>query len=244
MNRIRARELARSYLSQGEPTGWFDVLYVESRNDAMGIPWADLAPNPNFLEWFEANTIEPKGREAIVVGCGLGDDAEFLSDAGFKLTAFDIAPEAVRWCQRRFPSSRVSYRTADLFKLPAGWRCRFDLIVEIYTLQVLPPTIRPQAMQAIVDLVASQGQLLLMTRGREEDEAEGEMPWPLTKKELSQFIRRNLEQETFDDYWDQEVPPVHRFRVAYRKSKGGIPRRSPRSVSVGPSEGPTKERRT
>ena len=99
-------------------------------------------------------------------------------------------------------------------------------------------------MQAIVDLVASQGQLLVMTRGREEDEAEGEMPWPLTKKELSQFIRLNLEQETFDDYWDQEVPPVHRFRVAYRKSKGGIPRRSPRSVSVGPSEGPTKERRT
>ena len=115
-------------------------------------------------------------------------------------------------------------------------------VVEIYTLQVLPPTVRPQAMRAIVDLVASKGQLLVITRGREEDEAEGEMPWPLTREELSEFTRLNLEQESFEDYWDQEVPPVYRFRSSYRKSKGGLSRRSRRS-SVGPPGGPTQERR-
>ena len=201
MNRLRARELARTYLSQGEPTGWFDALYAGS-HDAKEIPWADLVPNPNLVEWFEASTIEPKGIQAIVVGCGLGDDAEFLSDEGFNVTAFDVSPAAIRWCKKRFPGSCVSYRTIDPLKLPADWHCRFDLTVEIYTLQVLPPVIRPQAMRALVDLVAPQGQLLIIARGRVEDEAEGEMPWPLTKEELSEFTRLNLEQETFEDYWD------------------------------------------
>ncbi len=229
MNRTRARALARTYLSQGEPTGWFDALYAES-HDAKEIPWADLVPNPNLMGWLEASSIEPRNRRAIVVGCGLGDDAEFLSDEGFNVTAFDVSPAAIRWCKKRFPGSRVDYRTIDLLKLPAGWLCRFDLAVEIYTLQVLPPTIRPQAMQAIVDLVAWQGQLLVITRGREEKEAEGEMPWPLTKEELVELTRLNLEQETFEDYWDHEVPPVYRFRAVYRKSKARDPRASPRSA--------------
>ncbi len=221
MNRTHARELARTYLSQGEPTGWFDRLYVESRNDAKRIPWADLVPNPNLVEWLEVSTIEPEGKQAIVVGCGLGDDAEFLSNEGFTVAAFDVSPEAIRWCKKRFPRSRVSYRTIDLLRLPEGWHRRFDFTVEIYTLQVLPPTIRPQAMQAIVDLVALRGRLLVITRGREEDGAEEEMPWPLTKEELSEFVRLDLEEELFEDYWDQEVPPVRRFRAVYRNSGGG-----------------------
>ncbi len=222
MNRIRARELARTYVDRGEPTGWFETLYVESQNDVQEIPWADLVPNPNLVKWIKVGSINGEGKQAVVVGCGLGDDAEFLSSAGFKVTAFDVSPEAIRWCQRRFPSSRVTYGTADLFDLPVGWHSRFDLAAEIYTLQVLPPAIRPRAMQAIVDLVASQGRLLVITRGREEDEAEGEMPWPLTKEELSGFTRLNLEQETFEDYCDQEVPPVHRYRAVYRKSEAGL----------------------
>ena len=116
-------------------------------------------------------------------------------------------------------STEHDYDAAVLSEMGNGLDAA-SYVVEIYTLQVLPPTVRPQAMRAIVDLVASKGQLLVITRGREEDEAEGEMPWPLTREELSEFTRLNLEQESFEDYWDQEVPPVYRFRSSYRKSKG------------------------
>ena len=105
MDRIRARELARTYLSRGEPAGWFDALYAESCH-AKEIPWADLVPNPNLVEWFEASTIEAKSKQAIVVGCGLGDDAEFLSDEGFNVTAFDVSPAAIRWWPRGRGRSR------------------------------------------------------------------------------------------------------------------------------------------
>lgn len=48
-----------------------------------------------------------------------------------------------------------------------------------YTLQVLPPAARPPAMRRMAEWVASGGVLLVITRGREPDEPEGNMPWPL-----------------------------------------------------------------
>jgi hypothetical protein len=43
------------------------------------------------------------------------------------------------------------------------------------------------------------------------------MPWPLTKDELTDFLRFGLKEVSFEDYVDDEEPPVRRFRVAYRK---------------------------
>jgi hypothetical protein len=43
------------------------------------------------------------------------------------------------------------------------------------------------------------------------------MPWPLTKEELTDFLRLGLREVSFEDYLDDEVPPVRRFRVEYRR---------------------------
>lgn len=45
------------------------------------------------------------------------------------------------------------------------------------------------------------------------------MPWPLTRSELTHRPDCGLEQATFEDYIDDEDPPVRRFRVEYRKPK-------------------------
>jgi hypothetical protein len=68
----------------------------------------------------------------VVVGCGLGADAEFVARHGFATTAFDISATAVRTAQQRYPTSPVDYRTADLF----------DLVVEIINVQALPVSLR------------------------------------------------------------------------------------------------------
>ncbi len=71
-------------------------------------------------------------RKALVVGCGLGDDAEFLSQQGFTVTAFDVSPTAIAWCKQRFPGSTVSYHVTDLFEPSAKWLSSFDFVLEYY----------------------------------------------------------------------------------------------------------------
>ena len=108
--RNRARELAAHHLDRGDALGWFEALYAEAAGNSSHVPWADLRPNPNLVEWFEEKPIEGKDRPALVVGCGLGDDAEFLAQEGFRVTAFDVSPTAIDWCQKRFPGSSVDLR--------------------------------------------------------------------------------------------------------------------------------------
>jgi SAM-dependent methyltransferase len=208
-NRVRARELAAASRVSGDPTAWFELLYQEQEQGNRVVPWADLGVNPNLIP------MEGAGKTALTVGCGLGDDAEQLAAWGFETTAFDISPSAIRACRRRFPHSEVTYVAADLLAPPEEWAGRFDLVLEIYTLQVLPAELRPLAMRSMAGFLKKGGKILLIARGREENEPEGLMPWPLTRRELGEFAASGLREESFEDYFDKESPPVRRFRAIY-----------------------------
>lgn len=222
-DRSTARELARRHVADGDPLGWFEVLYAQARDDPSSIPWADLSPNPNLVGWLEREGIAGSGRRALVVGCGLGDDAEDLSRRGFETVAFDISATAISWCRRRFPGSCVRYAEADLLEPPREWTEGFDLVLESYTLQVLPARLRDEAMRRTASFVAPSGTLLVIARGREPDDAEGAMPWPLTRSELAAFQEAGLDELRFEDYLDDEDPPERRFRVTYERGHGRSP---------------------
>ncbi len=215
--RTLARQLARESLSEGDATSWFERLYATAKGDASLVQWADLRPNPSLEEWARKTGLSGKGKAALVIGCGLGDDAEELARLGFHVTAFDISGTAVAWCRRRFPCSAVEYRVADLFSPPASWVGAFDFVLEAYTLQVLPPDVRQMAAERIASFVAPGGTLLVICRGRELDDDPGAMPWPLTRGELDAFKRCALHEASFEDYLDGETPPVRRLRVEYRR---------------------------
>src|SRR5690348_882607 len=107
MPREDIRTLAHQYLEKGQPTGWFEPLYAQSRGDASSIPWADLRPNPHLTSWLAQHPLSGAGRRALVIGCGLGDDAEEFARLGFAVTAFDISPTAIQWSHKRFADSKV-----------------------------------------------------------------------------------------------------------------------------------------
>src|SRR5438445_6301625 len=209
--RSRVQGLARDAIERGEPLAWFEQLYAAAQ-DENDIPWADRRPNPGLLEWIEEHGVAP-GR-ALVVGSGLGDDAEALAARGLDVTAFDIAPTAIAWSRRRFPASPVDYRDANLFDLPVEWEGAFDFVFEAFTLQALPPELRPAAASAIAGALAPGGTALVIARGRDEDEPLGELPWPLTRAELLRLFA-GLEQVQLEDYLDAE--PVRRPRLTVRR---------------------------
>ena len=214
--RATAREIAYKHLKAGDPLSWFEDLYSRAGEDTSIIPWADLTPNPNLTDWLERNEFVYPGK-ALKVGCGLGDDAEELTRRGFETTAFDISASAIAWCRKRYPQSSVSYVVEDLFSAPTEWKAGFHFVLESYTLQVLPPNIRSNAVRCIAAFVAPGGTLLVVARGREPSEPEGNMPWPLTKDELLLFKTVRLKEVSFEDYMDSEDPPVRRFRATYRR---------------------------
>ena len=216
-HRATAREIAQQYLEAGDPLGWFEDLYTTARGDASIIPWADLIPNPSVIAWLDGNRIQGMGKKALKVGCGLGDDAEELDKRGFETTAFDISLTAIDWCKKRFPNSSVHYTAEDLFNAPRDWLGGFDFVLECYTLQVLPLKLRRRATAEIAGFVRPGGTLLVICRGRDLDDPEGKMPWPLTREEVDAFKLHGLKEITFEEYLDKEDPPVRRFRVAYYK---------------------------
>ena len=214
-DRSRARALARESIRRGDAVGWFERLYVEaSRGNAM-VPWADLVANPLVVEWLDREAPLP-GR-ALDVGTGLGDTAEDLARRGFAVVAFDVSPTAIAGARRRFPASAVDYRVADVFRLAADFEAAFDLVVECYTLQVLPADVRAEAVAAIRRTVAPGGTLLIVARGREPGEPEGQMPWPLTRGELERVAGGDVRLTSFEDFVDREDPPVRRFRAVFRR---------------------------
>lgn len=209
-----ARKVAMKHLDAGDPLGWFEALYSLAGQDFSIIPWADLAPNPNLVSWLDRYRTTISGR-ALIVGSGLGDDAEELARRGFRTTAFDISETAIEWSRKRFPYSPVNYTVADLFTPPDDWKGSFDFVLESYTLQVLPPELRAEATGCIASFVSPGGALLAIARGREPEEPEGIMPWPLTKEELTTFQSHGLKEISFEDYMDGEDPQARRFRATY-----------------------------
>ena len=155
--RARAQELAAQFAEKGDMVGWFDAFYREAEGNNEQIPWADLEPNKFFNAWADDVGLTGNGRKALVVGCGLGDDAKYLHDLGFEVTGFDISPTAIEWAKRLHKDTDIQFAVADLFEPPSEWVSApdptenegrpgkggaFDFVLEVYTIQPLPMEMR------------------------------------------------------------------------------------------------------
>jgi SAM-dependent methyltransferase len=212
--RERVRSLAAEYADRGDQLGWFDAVYKEGNLE--NIPWADLEPNRFFKAWAESNGLKGNGRKALVVGCGLGDDAKYLNDLGFDVTGFDISPTAIEWAKRLHAETNIHFEAADLFQPLRGWLGAFDFVLEIYTIQPLPMEMRSRAIESVASFVAPGGDLVVVCRGRENGEEVGQIPYPLSREDLHGFENAGLELIEFNDVKDS-VDDERRFVIHYRR---------------------------
>ena len=212
--RINVSRNARKVIAEGDPTGWFEPLYQNANSDPNKVPWAGLEPNKFLAEWL-ANRPKVSNKRALVIGCGLGDDAELVAQHGYTVTAFDVAPTAIEWAIKRHADTTVNYVVADLLNPPKEWLMAFDLVIEIYTIQPLPVAIRPSVIESVANLVAQDGELFIFSAGRPDSETDPKgPPWPMSKAEFSHFATTGLTETLFETFDEFNTP---RFRVVYTR---------------------------
>ena len=170
----------------------FEAIYAGAEAGGARPPWDYGAARPQLVEWAEARNLAGGGREALVVGCGYGADAEFLSVLGFRTTAFDFASTAIAAARRKYPASEVTYLVADVLDLPREWQGRFHLVVESLTVQSMPPDQHTAAARNIAALLAPGGTLLVLATTRDEGSEVKGPPWPLTRSELDEFAQGDV----------------------------------------------------
>ncbi|RHA38819.1 class I SAM-dependent methyltransferase [Cellulomonas rhizosphaerae] len=170
-----------------DPTGWFEPLWASASGGDVTMPWEHDDPHPALASW----TCAPGTGSAVVVGCGLGADAEHLARLGYATTAFDISPTAVAAARARHAGSPVAYAVGDLLDLPRAWVGAFDLVVEIYTVQAVNRSVRDGLTAGVRSLVAPGGTLLAIQAVADEVDDDGP-PWPLTRSEIEAFGRDGL----------------------------------------------------
>lgn len=204
-----------SSVAGGDATGWFERLYASAASGEASMPWDRTAPNGLLASWAASRQV-PVDARAVVVGCGLGADAEYLASLGYSTLAFDIAPTAVELARSRFPSSPVSYVPGDLLALPGEWVGAFDLVYECNTVQSLPSPLKSRAIPAVSSLLAPGGTLLVLAAVLTDDEPGP--PWPLTRAEVDAFAVDDVRAVLVEELEDDNDPPIRRWRAEFTRS--------------------------
>lgn len=195
-------------------TEWFNELYKENRENHDAIPWASLAVNPLLKEHLKDEKYEHKGK-ALVIGCGLGDDAKALSIAGYDVLAIDISEVALEIAKERCDGFNILFEKQDIFEMPQKYKGYFDFVFEAFTIQSLPIEFRESMIESITQTLAPNAHLLVVAHQREH-EFNGP-PWPLNKDEIDFFKRHSLAEVSFHIHKQESKISNTRFKVLYKK---------------------------
>jgi SAM-dependent methyltransferase len=197
-----------------QASAWFEEFYKTNFLNEKLIPWAKLQPNEHLEEYLQNNL--PHGK-ALVVGCGLGDDAIALSEAGFDVTAIDVSKSAIAWCEERFDGYGVKFQVQDIFELPPEMLGQYDFVFESLTIQSLPLVFRDKVITAIASLLSPEGRLLVVANGKNAGEKYQGPPWPLEINEVRLFTNKNMRELEFSILEETSGLSTLKFKALYQK---------------------------
>ncbi len=193
---------------------FFEDIYKKSGGDEEKIPWANMQADSFLTEYLGMHLGEGK---AIIIGCGLGDDALALEEAGFDVTAIDISETAIKWCQERYDYTNINFFVQDIFNLPEDMLAQYDFIFESRTAQSLPLIHRDKIISCISSLMAPKAKALVIANGKQEGEKFKGPPWPLEYNELRLFENYGCTELEFSIFESEDKISKLKFRALYQK---------------------------
>ena len=114
--------------------------YYEAYDDryrqihSQNLKWFDESPSAIVLETIHGFGIT-KENKLLELGCGEGRDAFLLLQAGFRLLATDISPEAIRFCREKHPEYKENFAVLDCVAGKCGQQ--FDFIYAVAVVHML-----------------------------------------------------------------------------------------------------------
>lgn len=122
-------------------------------------PWVG-GPRSELVDLVESGRLAPC--RALDLGCGQGDNAIFLAQHGFTVTAIDFAPSAITKARRKAHDAGVTveFVVDDLTRLRSGYG-QFDLLVDYGTLDDLGDRGRDAYVREVLPLAGPGAQFLL-----------------------------------------------------------------------------------
>ena len=210
------RNLSDAANERGAPLDWFEDLYSIAEKNPNLIPWSKGEPHPFLVDWLENQSKLMPG-SALVVGCGLGEDAIYLAERGWNVTAFDLSASAIDWVRQMHPHPSISWEVGDLLDPQLSWIGAFDLVLEVHILQAIPESFRIPASTKLAPLVRQEGVLMCIGRMNPATPIEVDgPPWPLDRSFIESI---GTELDEIDFFTTQYEDEEHlRYRAVWQRS--------------------------
>lgn len=131
---------------------------VYRQYDHSQLPWVSTVPNPVLVDALSLCPI--KTGHALEIGCGLGQNARYLSRLGFDITAIDISDTALKCAQKEsYEPHSVDYRCENF--LDSNINCKFDLILDFFHFHDIHPKHRSLYLNKISSLLAPSACIII-----------------------------------------------------------------------------------
>jgi SAM-dependent methyltransferase len=163
----------------------FDALY-RGESPAEGFPplttppWDTKAPKETVVGWQTQGLVHG---EVLDIGCGLGDNAVFLAQQGFKVTGLDISPTALITAERRAKDGGVDvkFAAADATKLD-GYTDAFDTVIDSGMFHCLDDDGK-RSYASVVHRATREGATLLLSCFCDANPPDDERPLPVVSEQ-------------------------------------------------------------
>ena len=159
--------------------------------DPGDLPWNAGMADSDLRDSLEALQLQPG--KAYELGCGPGNDAAYLAEEGWKVTAVDISPSAIKLARETAAKAgvegKIQFVTADVLALPGKGDA--VLVVDRGCFHTLPSETWHDYVKVVSGLLRKGGILALKVFSFKEPD--GARPYRFTEGELENIFERHFE---------------------------------------------------